>query len=440
MRVLALLLSLFAAPICARPLAAAPLPTPSQIHVTLGADLQHYVISWVTFEDSPTSSMVQYGSDPLSLTRSAQATSTIFTNACNTSRNMHDVEIAVDASATSVYYRVSSGGVLWSAVQMLSVLQLEQPDFAFAVVGDMGINCQQTSVPQLIADTVAGRHQMLIHYGDIAYNLDDQCGAVGDLYMNAVAPFAAQMPVVMGVGNHETSNDDGVTKYTYIDFLQRYRGQQSLAAAARSPSIRYLSFNIGLVHVAMVDTDAYIYAPVFPLLAPQYAWLEQDLKAVNRSATPWLILIGHRGMYCDSTGSPECDGEAATLRNGLNGSYALEPLMLQYGVDLYFAGHTHRYQRNWPAARGALVQLDYNDPRAPVHVQSGIGGVDGGDTFPPETRPFTAFRDEQLNIGYGRVTVHNATHLTFAQHYAVNGSVIDTFTIAQHAHGPFPGF
>jgi hypothetical protein len=146
-----------------------------------------------------------------------------------------------------------------------------------------------SSVPQLIVDTNAGAHQMVVHYGDIAYNLDDQCGAVGDLFANAVSPFASQVPVVFGVGNHETAKN-----FTYVDYLQRFKGQADMAAAAGSPSIRYLSFNVGLMHIAMVDTDAYIYSPVYPVAPPQYAWLEEDLKRVDRTVTPWLVLIGHR--------------------------------------------------------------------------------------------------------------------------------------------------
>ncbi len=141
----------------------------------------------------------------------------------------------------------------------------------------------------MIADTSNRRHEAIIHYGDIAYNLDDQCGAVGDLFMNAISPFSSQIPVVFGVGNHETS-----ANYTYIDYLKRFAGQKAAATSSGSPSIRYMSFNMGLVHVAMVDTDAYIYDPVFPLAQPQYEWLEGDLKSVDRSVTPWLILIGHR--------------------------------------------------------------------------------------------------------------------------------------------------
>ena len=142
-------------------------------------------------------------------------------------------------------------------------------------------------------------------------------------------------------------------------------------------------------------------------------------------------------MYCDPTGDPECDGESETIRYGINGSFGLEQLMLKYGVDLYFAGHTHRYQRNFPTAHGALVQTNYINPLAPVHIQSGIAGVSGGEAFLPASRPYTAFRDTALNVGFGRIVVHNATHITFSQLMAVNSSVVDTFTLKQNRHGPF---
>ena len=29
----------------------------------------------------------------------------------------------------------------------------------------------------------------------------------------------------------------------------------------------------------------------------QYKWIEQDLKNVNRSLTPWVAIVGHRAMY-----------------------------------------------------------------------------------------------------------------------------------------------
>ena len=30
----------------------------------------------------------------------------------------------------------------------------------------------------------------------------------------------------------------------------------------------------------------------------QYKWLETDLKKIDRKKTPWVIIGGHRAMYC----------------------------------------------------------------------------------------------------------------------------------------------
>ena len=34
--------------------------------------------------------------------------------------------------------------------------------------------------------------------------------------------------------------------------------------------------------------------------SPQYAWLEKDLQNVDRSKSPWVIIGGHRAMYCSA--------------------------------------------------------------------------------------------------------------------------------------------
>jgi hypothetical protein len=34
--------------------------------------------------------------------------------------------------------------------------------------------------------------------------------------------------------------------------------------------------------------------------SPQWEWLLSDLRAVNRSVTPWVLFGGHRPLYVDS--------------------------------------------------------------------------------------------------------------------------------------------
>ena len=56
---------------------------------------------------------------------------------------------------------------------------------------------------------------------------------------------------------------------------------------------------------------------------------------------------------------------------------AIEPLLLQYGVDLFVAGHVHDYESTFPVKRCALssthcyVGKDLHNPLAPVHVVAG---------------------------------------------------------------------
>ena len=51
------------------------------------------------------------------------------------------------------------------------------------------------------------------------------------------------------------------------------------------------SFEMGPVHFAAIDTDAYGFDEVAYILDDQYTWLKEDLKAVNRSITPWVVRV-----------------------------------------------------------------------------------------------------------------------------------------------------
>ena len=52
------------------------------------------------------------------------------------------------------------------------------------------------------------------------------------------------------------------------------------------------SFDYASVHFIMMSTEHN-----FTQGSPQYEWMEQDLKNVNRSLTPWVVMAGHRAMY-----------------------------------------------------------------------------------------------------------------------------------------------
>lgn len=155
-------------------------------------------------------------------------------------------------------------------------------------------------------------------------------------------------------------------------------------------------------------------------------------------------------MYCTKTTDPECNDEALSIRHGgvyptLPASVGVEPLLLKYGADLYFSGHTHHYERTYPVKAGVATQTNYVQPRGVVHVQSGIAGGAGEDDFEVPQQPWEAYRDltvidnngvKGLRRSTTLLTVYNATTLMMQQ-VDVYGNVFDSFVLVQDSHGPF---
>lgn len=99
-----------------------------------------------------------------------------------------------------------------------------------------------------------------------------------------------------------------------------------------SDSNLYYSFNVASsVHVIMLGsyTD-------FESNSAQYKWLVADLAKVDRSVTPWLIVLFHAPWYNTNTAH---QGEGESMRK------AMEALLYKARVDVIFVGHVHAYER-----------------------------------------------------------------------------------------------
>ncbi len=108
----------------------------------------------------------------------------------------------------------------------------------------------------------------------------------------------------------------------------------------------FFSINIGPVHLISISTEFYYFLEYgFDQLNVQYTWLENDLIKANtlenRAQQPWIVVMGHRPMYCSNTYIND-DGVVIhdcnfddRVRVGLPyiKKFGLEDLFYDYGVD-----------------------------------------------------------------------------------------------------------
>ena len=226
------------------------------------------------------------------------------------------------------------------------------------------------------------------------------------------------------------------------------------------PNNHWYSFDVGAgtpagVHFAAVSSEAYFYYNATQL---QYEWLHADLAAVDRARTPWVVVFGHRSVYCSC--DADCDSDAMVLRRGVgatnssDGSWGIEALLLQFSVDLWLNGHEHNYERNYAVRNATLATGAASgapggnasapevlvDAAAPVYIISGsAGNVEQHEPFTRAQPPYSAFRSN--TFGFGRLTVFNASALlweavqTDAGQPATTGSVIDAMLLLKTPGG-----
>jgi len=207
----------------------------------------------------------------------------------------------------------------------------------------------------------------------------------------------------------------------------------------------YYSVDVGLQHLVFLSSEVIALGPYGGVtVAAQAAWLEADLAAVNRSATPWVIAILHRPFYC-SNANDWC-GPDAWAANPVR--LALEPLFLAGGVDVVLAGHEHSVELTWPVKGGQATALDYDAPTAPVHITAGAAGCNEnkGECLNPMGPPAGSWSRARLagdpaQYGYSRFWAPNASAWHFEQVQVALpggpqlwGEAVDVF---QPRHGPF---
>lgn len=257
------------------------------------------------------------------------------------------------------------------------------------------------------------------HLGDIAYDLHSDEGLRGDIFMRDIEPLASLKPYMTIPGNHELFNE--FSHYSHHFIMPGHRSQ-------------YYSLQMGHATILVINTELNkSNAKKYPqynkylkkALVAQVQWLNTELKRIDklRHRVPWLVVMGHRPLYCSRNKYSEmitrvCVKQANEMRK------MFELLFKKHHVDLYISGHLHLYERTLPVfmhrAQGNYSNNDdvFVDLEVPIHIVNGVAGnLEGRDiVFNVTDTPnnFTAVLSESL--GYGRLTCHNASHLEYTQY------------------------
>ena len=161
--------------------------------------------------------------------------------------------------------------------------------------------------------------------------------------------------------------------------FSNYKARFSMPGDSES---MFFSFDVGPVHFVSISTEFYYFTNYgMKMVANQYKWIVEDLARANlpenRSKRPWIVVFGHRPMYCSTNDQDDCTKNTTYTRVGMPvvHTFGLEADLVKYNVDLAFWAHEHNYERFWPLydyqVLNGTEKEPYTDPGAPVHINTG---------------------------------------------------------------------
>ena len=188
-----------------------------------------------------------------------------------------------------------------------------------------------------------------LHAGDLSYAESGGSGLLTDAYdprvfdswFAEIEGVAANIPWIVGVGNHEM--EPWYPTHGYGGQLARF------SFIANAPSSCPVSYSFGYGNVGFISLDANdvsyeLEANLGYTGGAQTAWLESTLAAMRQDrGIDFIVAFFHQCAY--ST----CKVHASD--GGIDKFWA--PLFDQYQVDLVINGHNHIYERTDPIRGGA---------------------------------------------------------------------------------------
>ena len=332
-----------------------PLPNPPQVHLSTstGDPSTEVTATWKT--STSTAQSLRFGTTTGVYTQTLAASEYTYPDFSAGG----DVCCMQAAQATGLvpntvhYYQVGSDTDGWSDEYSFrtALARGDTSPFSFVAFGDQGVDhTGSTRRPRDVAASIAQDDpDLILHAGDVTYCNDQACV---DTYFDDVmgANFTGAY-YMAAPGNHEYIQPDDLVTYTSrLGYPGRLPDQLctldgTMCQRGEVPELWY-SFDWGNVHFVSVNTGKSHDGP-FKGSDPmqpgeaRYDWFESDLAAASTDPLiDWIVVYGHFALY--NWGKD--DGHASDD----DARAVLEPLVEQYGVDLWIGGHQHSYERTLP--------------------------------------------------------------------------------------------
>ncbi len=320
------------------------------------------------------------------------------------SDHQHEKVITGLSVGTKYYYRVNDGtshtGTFYTApaASATSVKILAFGDTRNEPQAQDPVNARMIST--YTADP--GYQSLLLCNGDYADSGRTESEWTRDWFSRSysnMVEMRKNIPINGCYSNHDTTStggDDGCMygKYLPYPFV-------SPAPHFLCDNAHYWSFDYGPVHVIVMDE----YDETIGLFSQsQLDWMASDLAATGK---PWKIVLGHEPGW--AAGSHGNDSQVQD---------ELQPLLLDYGVQMYIAGHNHNY------ARAVVQQVQ--------HLCTGGGGAPLANITPGE--PFVVLAEKTYNFVTLDFSGDNCTITAIRQ----DGTTIESFSISKNPAPELP--
>ena len=179
--------------------------TPQQVLTSLSGVAKQVTVTWVTMADT-NCSQVQWGtfpSTPLSSSSNGSSFHFVDTEPSHTLRVVHTARMSDVQPGSTIVYRVGDPTLEqgWSEQMAFSMPTDGLEVVNMVVYGDLGLVNSQ-SVQMIAQEVQAGQAHLVLHDGDMAYDLNSKEGTVGDAFANLIQPIASRVPYIGVQGNH----------------------------------------------------------------------------------------------------------------------------------------------------------------------------------------------------------------------------------------------